>query len=199
MTRHLFWIALALPLLVACRGQVSDRPPIHIVGDMDWQPKYHPQGESAFFADGRAARTPPAGTVAHGRLKEDDAFYRGKKGEAFVAVAPIEVDRRTLERGRERYDIYCSACHGRTGAERGIVVQRGYPLAQDLTSERVRGMPDGEIFDVISHGVRNMPGHGHQISEQDRWAIVAWTRVLQRAAHANLEDVPAETRRQLER
>ncbi len=183
--------------LLGCRGGISDKPPIHIIPDMDWQPKYVAQQEFAdksIFADGRAARPLVEDTVPVGHLDEDDAYYRGKTGEAFVAVAPIEVNQKVLERGQARFNIYCSPCHDKSGGGRGIVVQRGYPLPPDLTGDLVRGYPDGHIFNVISKGIRNMPAYGHQIPPEDRWAIVSWVRVLGRSQHTKVEDVPAENR-----
>lgn len=184
-------------MVLGCRGGVSDKPPFHVIPDMDWQPKFVAQQEfkdTTIFKDGRAARPLVEDTVAQGQLAEDDAFYRGKNGDAFVALAPIAVDQRTLERGQARFNIYCAPCHDRTGSGRGIVVQRGYPLPPDLSGDAVRAYPDGHIFNVISNGIRNMPSYGYQIPAQDRWAIVAWVRVLARSQHGSLEDVPPESR-----
>lgn len=183
--------------LAACRGSVSEQPPIHIIPDMDWQPKLDPQGESAFFADGRAMRTPPAGTVAQGTLK-NTPYYTGKEGDAYLALAPVEVDEKLLLRGQQRYEIFCTPCHDATGAGRGTVVQRGFHLPVDLASEHTRSIGDGEIFEIITKGVRNMPAYAPQIPEDDRWAIVAWVRVLQRSQHASIEDVPAQMRGEIE-
>jgi len=132
--------------------------------------------------------------VAQGQLREDDALYQGKEGETFVARAPIDVDEVTLKRGEERFNIYCTPCHDRTGGGRGMAVRRGYPPPVDLASERVRTMPDGQIFDTISHGVRNMPSYAAQVPPRDRWAIVLWLRVLQRSQHTTVADVPAAMR-----
>lgn len=196
---------LSIPLLVgacvlalgACRGSVSEQPPIHIIPDMDWQPRYQAQGESAFFADGRAMRTPPAGTVARGGLK-DTPFHTGKDGDAYLAVAPVEINEKLLARGQRRYDVFCAPCHDATGAGRGTVVQRGFHIPVDLASEHTRTIGDGEIFEIISKGVRNMPAYAAQIPEHDRWAIVAWVRVLQRSQHASANDVPPQLRNQIE-
>jgi mono/diheme cytochrome c family protein len=189
---------VALALLAGCRGQTSEKPPIRPIPDMRNQPKYRPEAASAFFPDGRAMRPPVAGTVAQGQLFEDAAFYRGREGANYLARAPIAVDEATLRRGEERYGIYCATCHDRAGGGRGISVQRGFPPPVDLASERVRGLPDGQIFEVIGQGVRNMPGYAAQIPEHDRWAIVTWVRVLQRSQHATIEDVPADRRNLIE-
>lgn len=162
------------------------------------QPKYRPEAESTFFADGRAMRTPPEGTVAQGELKADEDFATGRTGKGFLVKAPIEVTEATLKRGEERFNIYCAACHDRSGTGRGMAVQRGFPPPIDLNSERVRSFADGEIFNVISHGVRNMPSYAAQVLEGDRWAIVAWVRVVQRSQHATLQDVPATLREKIE-
>lgn len=189
---------LALALLTGCRGQPSEKSPIHLVPDMDWQPKYGAQEESSFFEDGRTMRPLVPGTVPQGHLNEDDAYYRGKEGDKYVAVAPIEVNAKVLERGQQRYGIYCAPCHDASGHGQGMVVKRGFPLPLDLSSERVREMPDGEMYEVIADGVRNMPSYRNQIPVEDRWAIVAWVRVLQRSQHATIEDVPAEFRDRIE-
>lgn len=189
---------VALALLAGCRGQPSDKPPIHIVPDMDWQPKYLPAQENTFFEDGRSMRPLVAGTVAQGHLNEDDRYYRGKQGDKYVAVAPIDVNAKVLARGEERYDVFCTPCHDSTGAGQGMVVKRGFPLPLDLSSERVREMSDGEMYEVISDGVRNMPSYRNQIPVEDRWAIVSWVRVLQRSQHGTIEDVPAQFRDRIE-
>lgn len=188
----------AAALLAGCRGNTSEKPPIHPIQDMRNQPKFRPEAKNAFFPDGRAMRPPVEGVVAQGELREDEAFYRGRMGEAYVAKAPIAVDEATLKRGQERFNIYCATCHDRTGSGRGMVVQRGFPPPVDLSSERVRGFSDGQIFDTLSTGVRNMPSYAAQIPEQDRWAIVSWVRVLQRSQHASVKDVPPDLQNQIE-
>lgn len=198
MKRVVLSALFAAAALAGCRGQPSKDPPIHLFGDMDWQEKYQPQEMNPFFQDKRAMRPLVEGTVAQGQLLEDDTFYRGKVGNNYVAVAPGETNEGRLRRGQERFNIYCSPCHDRTGSGKGMVVQRGFPPPVDLASDRVIGMPDGEIFNVISHGVRNMPSYGAQIPESDRWAIVTWVRVIQRSQHATIDDVPAEFRGNIE-
>ncbi len=197
-------VASALVSLAACRGSVSEDPPVHIIPDMDWQDKYHPQGESAFFPDGRAMRVPVEGTLARGSLKADTEFFQGKVGEEFVAVMPTEKVQQALkadglaavmQRGRERYNIYCTPCHDQTGSGNGLIYQHGYqPPPTNLTRPETAALKDGQIFDIISHGKngRNMPAYNHQIPEADRWAIVSWVRVLQRSQHATADDVPEQ-------
>jgi mono/diheme cytochrome c family protein len=187
---------LAALLVASCtRGQPSERTPIHLNPNMDRQEKHRPQSASRFFADGAAQRTPVAGTVARDYLRADNAYCRGLNSRgAFVQDLPVGVSIQLLKRGRERYDIYCSPCHSRAGDGRGIMVERGYPPPTSFHVDRIREFPDGQIFDVITNGVRNMPSYKRQIPVDDRWAIVAYVRALQRSQHAALEDVPPQMR-----
>ena len=196
-----FWaVLLAAAALAGCRGGVSNKPPLHLVDDMDWQPKYRPQAESHFFADRRAMRPLVAGTVAQGELEEDDVFYRGLQPGTTTPVArsPLPVTKAQILRGQERYNIYCAPCHDQAGYGRGLVVQRGYHIPTDLHSDRVRTLPDGEIFRAIGNGVRNMPAYASQIPTADRWAIVTWVRVLERSQRASIDEVPMELRAKIE-
>lgn len=186
-----------------CRGSVGKAPPVHLIGDMDWQQKALPQSESKLFADRRAMRPLIEGTVARGEERADDAFYTGQVAPdslrdrpeaaqldlsggkaAMVAKVPIPVDAALLRRGQDRFNVFCAPCHDQTGGGHGTVVQRGYPTPIDLNGERVAKAPDGYLFDVITHGVRNMPGYAVQIPPRDRWAIVSWVRVLNRSQAA---------------
>ncbi len=194
MRRALFIAVAAASIAAGCRGETSADPPIHLIGDMDRQPKYQANQASPLFEDGRAMRPLVEGTVAQGELREDDAMYRGKSGEAYVATVPVPVDEARLLRGQQRFNIHCAPCHDQTGSGHGMVVKRGYPLPIDLASDRVRGLPDGQIFDVISNGVGNMPSYRKQIPVDDRWAIVTWVRVLGQSQHPTIEDVPREKR-----
>jgi mono/diheme cytochrome c family protein len=173
----------------ACRGQVSEEPPVRIIPDMQWQPKYMPQGETATFPDKRQERTPVEGTVARGELREDDAFYRGKQGEAFINKVPVPVNAETIRRGQERFNIYCTPCHDQTGSGNGLAVQHGFPKPVSLHEDHAMGLPDGEVFSIITNGQRNMPSYAAQIPEKDRWAIVSWVRVIQRSQHTTLADL----------
>ena len=177
-------------LLLGCRGQVSREPPMWIKHGMEFQPKYLAFQENGFFADGRNMRTPPAGTVAQGLLKEDDGFWRGGDSAHPIAKNPVPITDSLLHRGQERFDIYCAPCHGRTGVGNGMVVQRGFMPPPSYFDPRLMTMPDGQIFQIISNGVRNMPSYGKQIPEADRWAIVAYVRALQRSQSATMADVP---------
>jgi mono/diheme cytochrome c family protein len=190
MKRLVLFLAI---LAGACRGQPSESPPIHLAPDMDWQPKYQGEEASLFFRDGRSMRPILEGTIAHGKLREDEGYFRGKIGTDYLGKIPanLVVDQKLIRRGQERYNIYCSPCHDQTGSGQGMVVKRGYPIATNLTTVQ---MPDGQIFDTITSGVRKMPSYRKQIPVDDRWAIVAWVRVLQRSQNATLEDVPANMR-----
>jgi mono/diheme cytochrome c family protein len=185
---------LAALALAGCGSRRT--PPVQVFPDMKQQPKYLPQAESAFFSDGRALRRPVPGTVARGLLKEGEAFYAGKDGGAYGAN-PLPVDADTLRRGQERFNIYCAPCHGQTGSGQGIVAQRASWVAVNLADGRIVAMPDGQLFETITHGKRTMPGYRFQIGERDRWAIVAYVRALQRAAAGTLADVPPDLRSDL--
>jgi mono/diheme cytochrome c family protein len=178
--KRLLFVALVAAAAAGCRGQTFSTPPRRLFDDMVWQPKYRPEAASSFFADGRAMRTPPPGTVA--------------QSSPLLTPAMPPVDEALARRGQQRFDIYCAACHDRAASGHGMVVQRGFPPPIDLSSDRARGLPDQQIFDTITHGVRNMPSYAAQIPPRDRWAIVVWLRVLQRSQHATLADVPAEMR-----
>ncbi len=188
--------ALAV-LLSACAGQTSRKPQVEIFPDMKRQVKVKPQEASAFFADGRGSRAPVPGTVAQGRLDDDGPLATGAENGMYVARNPLPLDEKVLARGQERFNIYCAPCHDRTGSGRGIVGQRSSWPANNLHDDRIKAMVDGEIFQVITYGRRTMPGYRFQISEQDRWAIVAYVRALQRATSGTIEDVPEELRREL--
>jgi len=162
--------------------------------DMHDQPKYVPFRESTFFTDGRSARAPVAGTVARGHLREDTLLYTGKVNGADATVFPFAVDERVMARGQERYEIFCTPCHGRTGAGDGMIVRRGYRAPPTLHTDRLRLAPVGHFFDVMTAGFGAMPDYAAQIGAEDRWAVVAYIRALQLAGHATITDVPAERR-----
>jgi mono/diheme cytochrome c family protein len=162
--------------------------------DMHDQPKYIPLRESAFFSDDRSARPMVAGTVARGLLHDDPLLYTGKVDGADATVFPFHVDEKAMTRGRERYDIYCSPCHGRTGAGEGMIVQRGYRRPPSLHQDRLREAPVGHFFDVISNGFGAMPDYAAQVRAEDRWAIIAYIRALQLSAHAPVAVVPQDRR-----
>jgi len=167
--------------------------------DMHDQPKYVPLRQSSFFGDERSARPLIAGTVARGHLNDDVLLHTGKVGNADSTVFPFAVTAQTMARGRERFDIYCSPCHGRTGQGDGMVVRRGFRRPPTFHQDRLRNAPAGQLFDVITNGFGAMPDYATQIRAEDRWAIVAYVRALQLSEHATLADVPADKRSGLER
>lgn len=202
MSRKTFIAAfLAVLALAGCRGMESSEPPIHPNLNMDFQERFDPQEPNPFFEDGMAMRTPVPGTVARGMLREDTRFYEGRteQGE-LVERMPVPVTRELLERGQERYNIYCAVCHGRTGDGEGIIMtgDYGYTQAPTYHSDRLREVSDGYLYDVITNGIRTMPGYAHQVPVADRWAIVAYMRALQRSQYAPEEDLPSSVLAQIE-
>jgi len=162
--------------------------------DMHDQPKYLPLRESTFFGDQRSARPLVEGTVARGHLRDDTQLYTGRAGKEDATVFPFPIDARVMARGQERFDIFCSPCHGRTGQGDGMVVRRGYRRPPSYHQDRLREAPVGHFFDVITNGFGAMPDYAQQIAAADRWAIVAYIRALQLSEHATLADVPAGER-----
>ena len=166
-----------------CRGGVSEDPPINLVPDMDSQQHRRPQSISSVFADHRAARPIDSNAVARGKLRTDHVKYEGvDAGGKLVDRAPVEVTQALLDRGRERYNIYCTPCHDASGGGNGIVMQRSggaFAGIPDFKLDRLVRAPDGEIFETISKCKGRMPSYARQIPAEDRWAIVTWLRVLQ--------------------
>jgi mono/diheme cytochrome c family protein len=182
--------------LTGCaRGCTSSRPPIHLNPSMDDQPKVRPQAASTFFYNGASMRDPVPGTVAIGGLKEDAAFFTGKGADGqFIATIPVPVDESVVERGQQRYGIYCQPCHDARGDGRGILFQRGNVPTATFHQDKILNYPDGQIFDVITNGVGLMAGYRWPIPPADRWAIVAYVRDMQRERQARATGPPAATR-----
>jgi len=166
--------------------------------DMHDQPKYRGLRSSNFFVDGQSARPIVANTVARGHLNEDALLMTGKEGQDDATVFPFPVTEQVMARGRERFDIYCSPCHGRTGNGDGMVVRRGYRRPPAYSEERLRSAPIGHFYDVITNGFGAMPDYQTQIPVEDRWAIVAYVKALQLSSWAPLTDVPAADRSKLD-
>ena len=207
LRRPPWWMVVGLVLLIIAtwiplyliykkRSSYSSLPKIHYIQDMDNQPGYGPQDPTALFEDGRATRASVAGTVARGHLREDDHYFRGfqmsKTGSTesieFFKEYPgtVSVDEKLIQRGAERYGIFCSVCHDEQGQGNGLVHQRALALKEtkwvpptNLLTQEMRDRPEGQIFQAVSDGVRNMPGYKTQIDVEDRWAIVAYVRQLQ--------------------
>ena len=206
-----------IPFAIAAkaRNSHSSEPHIHIFPDMDFQPKFKSDTEMDLFPDGRANRGEIPGTVARGWLMADDLFYRGLDNgqwttgfpKQYPDGTPFVVDDKLLRRGQNRFNIYCTPCHGYDGHGQGMVPERvkqggGVWLARNLAEAPdaqgkggvVVQMPNGQLFNTISNGYNTMMGYAAQIPHADRWAIVAYVRALERAQNASLDDVPPEQR-----
>jgi hypothetical protein len=178
-------VLAALTLTAGCRQDMHD------------QPKYESLEASEFFLDGRAARQLIPGTVARGQLREDTHLYQGKINGKPADTFPFPVTVRILQRGQERYDIYCTPCHDRVGTGDGVVVRRGFRRPSSYHIDRLRQAPPGYFFDVITNGFGAMLDYSAQIPVRDRWAIVAYIRALQLSQNAALSDVPEADRQSL--
>ena len=219
-------LALLPPLVIALvRGGTSEKPPIHLVADMDQQPRYNPQTYNGFFSDRRAMRLPVPGTVAEGELETDEHLAMGyraatKEEPAESETPPDDKDNRDfyttfpaaiqqdltqyMARGQQRYDIYCATCHGLVGDGQGIISLRALELQTpdwriptSLHVESVRRQPVGQLYVTIKDGKGKMPGYAAQIPVVDRWAIVLYVRALQRSQNAMIEDFPEDVRSKL--
>ena len=182
------------------RNKTSSQPRVHLVHDMDHQPKFKPQTVNPAFADGRAMRRPVEGTVAIGDLVTDPALKRGKVGDKWVKDIPLAVDMTLMRRGQERFTIYCATCHGWSGRGNGPTAEKATKAAlnvSDLHTKLVREREAGHIFNTITNGLGNMASYAAQIPVNDRWAIVAYIRALQRTQNARIKDVPEDIRDQL--
>ena len=181
------------------RGTKFTAPPIDVFPEwafpsMGLQPKFRPQSASDFFADGRADRTPVEHTVMRGMLREDDHLYRGKDATGAFArgfPAALTVDMKLVERGRDRYTIYCQPCHGTVGDGQGITKQYGMGATPTYHDDRLRNMAEGEIFNTITNGSpnKNMLPYADKLVPEDRWAVIAYVRALQRAQQGTAADV----------
>jgi mono/diheme cytochrome c family protein len=172
--------------------------------DMQDQPKYKYERGSDFFADGRSGRPEVEGTVARGSLDQDVAYYEGKEAIAAkdalpkdIDTFPLVVDKALVERGHQRFDAFCAPCHGRIGNGLGMIVRRGFKQPPSYHIDRLRNAPVGHFFDVITNGYGAMLNYAQQVDVRDRWAIIAYIRVLQYSQHAPLADLPAEARNRI--
>ncbi len=177
---------MAVLTLTACRQDMHD------------QPRYKPLAGTNFFGDGRSARPVVEGTIARGQLHIDSARYTGKVDGQEVDTFPFPITRQDLERGQQRFNIYCSPCHSRIGDGNGMVVRRGFRQAASYHTERLIKAPIGHFFDVITNGFGAMPSYASRVESDDRWRIAAYIRVLQLSQNASIEDVPADQRTGLE-
>jgi mono/diheme cytochrome c family protein len=178
-------VVLLVTVAVACNQQMNN------------EPRYDPLESSDFLADGMTARPRVPGTIAREHLRIDEAFFTGKSGGRDVDAFPFPVTRATLQRGRERFDIFCSPCHGRVGQGDGMVVSRGFRSPPSYHLDRLREAPIGHFVDVMSNGFGAMPSYASRVPPQDRWAIAAYIRALQLSQRATLADVPEAERQTL--
>lgn len=188
MLRRTFTLlALYTLFLAACGGQMSD------------QPRYEPLEASRFFADGKASRDLVPGTVARGRLWDDAHLYEGMEEGGVAENFPFPVNMDVLERGQERYNIFCAPCHGLAGYGNGMIVQRGFSPPTSFHEERLREAPVGYYYSVITNGFGAMYSYASRIPPEDRWAIIAYVRALQFSQHAPVDNLPAVDREQVQR
>lgn len=217
-------LAAVLTMASGCfQGRPSAKPPIHPNPNMDSQPKYKAQSENEFYSSeaqmaDASMRPLVEGTVPRGWLQQDTAgpveltyspgplpedqvhaYFTGRPApgsDTFVEETPVPISRAVLERGQQRYDIYCGICHGGTGDGRGAVTQRGVGRSMvqppAFTTDRIMNMPDGQIYNIITNGGSVMPSYRVQIPVEDRWAIISYVRALQRSQMADRDDVPPE-------
>lgn len=210
--RYVISIALilaAIPVIIfgiaGTQGRPSRLAPIQIFPDMAKQPKLHPQEPNDFFANGVSSQLPPPGTIARSEpiQSADGPVYRFEDSPVntgcftgttnYVPTNPLPVDEKLLQRGRERFDIYCAPCHGRLGDGNGITKKIGVmPAVANLHDQRIIAMPDGEIFNTVTHGKGLMGAYGPLMSAGDRWAVIAYVRALQLSTLGTVDDLPAD-------
>ena len=188
--------AFARVYLAACLGAIT----LLIAGcrlDMHVQPKYLPYEPTTFFDDGRSERQPVPGTVARGHLRLDELLYTGKENGVLVDKFPFPITRADLDRGRERYNVYCTPGHDYTGMGQGMIVQRGFPQPPSYHIQRLRDAPAGHFYEVMTNGFGAMYSYAARVEPADRWRIAAYIRVLQLSRNATIQDVPEADRQKL--
>ena len=215
---------IAMVAFLGFRGKKTAAPPMEVFPDMVRQVKVRAQAPLEFFADGRGARAPVAGTVPIGYEMPrpqnagagtpasgpdnrpgiafsagTDYYNTGKMGDHWGTGIPAEVTPQLMQRGRERFNITCAMCHGATAAGNGVTKQYGLATVVTLQDDRIRNMADGEIFNTITNGKNTMMAYGPNVPVADRWAIIAYLRAVQRSQHATIADVPEDHRAELEK
>ena len=178
--------SLLLLALTACRDDMHD------------QPRYKPLAASEFFSDHRSARPEVEGTIARGQLRIDEARYTGKINGEEIDQFPIPITKEDIERGQTRFNVYCTPCHSRLGDGNGMVAMRGMKHPPSYHQPRLRQVPNGYLFDVVTNGFGQMLGYSAQISRRDTWAIIAYIRALQFSRNAPVSELPADMRKKLE-
>jgi mono/diheme cytochrome c family protein len=210
---------ISIAALAGFRGVKSPLPPIQIFPDMKHQPKYQPQHESTFFADGSAARMPVEGTIPLGYTlpgsylqagakngtiqptgfsNQPDYYNTGKFGDVYGDGFPLDVTEALVKRGQERFNINCAVCHGKVGLGNGITSQYGIAAIANLQDDRIRAMPDGQIFSTITNGKNTMGAYGPQVAVEDRWAIVSYVRTLQKSQSLKLAELSEAKQKELQ-
>ena len=179
-------LLLALAVVAGCRQDMHDAP------------RYEAFEASSTFADNRASRTPPVGTVPRGWRRDDEALYTGKVAGQAIDQFPFAIAHADLARGRQRFNIFCTPCHGQLGDGNGMVVQRGLRQAASFHQDRLRQETIGYFFDVITNGFGAMPDYATQIPVRDRWLIVAYVRALQLSQYASVNELPPDQRAALD-
>ncbi len=198
--KYFYFFSLAF-LLINCQGYFTEKQPIHLNPNMDFQSKMEAQKLSLEI---------PKETIPWGDstsdfksreqfLKKNSSFYKGKISEngPYIEKIPLKVDENFILRGKERFNIYCATCHDRSGTGNSIIVKRGMIQPPNLSDKRIINMADGELFSIIADGIRNMSGYGKKIKPKDRWAIISYIRTLQFSRNANINDVPIQKRKEL--
>jgi len=210
---------ISIAILAGFRGTHSPLSPLQIFPDMKIQPRYDPQHESSFFANGSAAREPVAGTIPLGYTlpgsylqagakngtlhptgfsDQPDYYNTGKFGDVYGDGFPLDVTEALVKRGQDRFNITCAVCHGKVGMANGITTQFGLAAVANLQDDRIRTMPDGQIFSTITNGKTTMGAYGPTIAVEDRWAIVAYLRALQKSQSMKLADLPEAKRKEIQ-
>jgi hypothetical protein len=174
--------SVAIFAIAGCRQQMAD------------QPHQRPLEPSNFFDDGMASRPVEPGTVARAGKEQNGLRFHSKVDGKLVDTFPFEVTMEVLARGQERYEIFCSPCHDRLGTGQGMIVRRGFTPARSFHDPRLRDAPAGHFFEVMTQGFGQMPSYANQLSEQDRWAVIAYIRALQFSRNVRLDQLPPEDR-----
>ncbi len=185
-------LALALAILAGCSNQ------LYGAQLMRYQPRYDPLAENTFFKDQRSARMPVADTVARGQLRLDEQLYTGRINGDYAATYPMPITRDVLERGQQRFNVFCAPCHSELGDGNGMVVQRGFKQPPSFHIDRLRAAPPGYFFDVMTNGFGVMYSYKVRVKVEDRWAIAAYIKALQLSQHAEVSSLPADDVQKLE-
>ena len=188
------FLIIATISIMGFRGSKSLKPPLEVFPDMDRMGKYKPQAENSFFADGMADRPAVPGTIAASSFNEDQYFTSGKISDQWGKGFPVTVNHELIQLGEEKFNIHCSICHGLSGDGNGITKSYGMIATPNYHSDRLRGMPEGEIFNTITYGRNTTGAYGVKLRIHERWAVIAYIRTLQRSRNARPEDVPQDSR-----